>query len=1328
MRDEERSKDLSIAAQQYMEEKDYWLAKMSGELVKSGFPYDYKKNTALHSADVGSREVNIIFPAELMSRLISLSKGYDYTLNMILTAAVKLLLAKYTGNWDIILGAPIYKQEGSEEGEFINTVLALRTQLNRDMSIKELLLQVRQTTLEADKHQNYPIETLLYHLNMPFSGEEDDFPLFDVIVMLENIHDRRYIQHIPFHVLFSFERTGELVQGIIQYHSSLYRKETAERIVTHFLHVLTQFQEDIHIKIGDIELLSETEKEQLIKDFNRTETEYPRDKMIHELFANQVERIPGTIAVVGTHQPGEEGTRGLAPLSVIGTVTYGELNKKSDQLTHLLKERGIRPDTIVGLMTDRCVEMIIGILGILKAGGAYLPIDPDYPQERINYMLTDSNASILLTRKDIVPSPSTLTLASTCQVSPTNLAYIIYTSGSTGRPKGVMIGHQSVNNLVSGLKQRIYNQYQHPLRVALLAPFVFDASVKQVFAPLLLGHCLYIIPGDIPFDVNALIYFYKKYAIDISDGTPTHIKLLSESEGDMAGIVLKHFIIGGEPLTKNTAAGFFKRFKQHTPKITNVYGPTECCVDSTSFEATKENIETYDEIPIGRPMPNHRVYIVSKENQLQPVGTPGELCISGDGVARGYMNNPELTSDKFLSRFNRSYMSHWSYIYKTGDLARWLWDGNIEFLGRTDHQVKIRGYRIELGEIENRLICHPAIKEAIVITKQDQPAQEYLCAYILPAKPGENTDGLQLREYLAGQLPFYMIPSCFVPIDTIPLTPNGKVDRNALKMMELDTTPVYVGPGDDIEKRLVEIWTGILKQPGEISIDDNFFRMGGHSLTATILVSRIHKAFDVKVPLQEIFRSPFIREIARYIKNQTHTSKYISIKPVEEKEYYELSSAQRRLYYLQQLDPGSKSYNLVLIYKLEGNPDREKLQNIFKRLIKRHEGLRTAFRVIDNQPRQRIYPGEEVEFQVDYYEMSGEETVEYEKEFITVFDLGKLPLLKVCLIKLNSTEKQYKLLVNSHHIISDGTSQTILIKEFMALYSSRELTPLPIRFKDFSQWQNSNMEKEFMKSQGHYWLRQFEGEPPVVNLPTDFERPARRSFEGERVTFRVNRQETVQLKEMAAREDITLYTLMLAVYTVFIYKLTGQEDIVVGTPQAGRRHTDLEPLVGMFVNLLAMRNFPKGEKSFKQFLKEVKKNTLQALQNQDYIFEELVKNVVKKSDPSRNPLFDTVFVVQNLDFPGIEIPGLKLLPYSYFDRVSKFDLALFAVETDLQLEVFLEYCTRLFRPKTIQRFISNFNEVLAAILENEGVLLKDIRITHGLASVESTVTEIEFDI
>ncbi|NIM10483.1 MAG: amino acid adenylation domain-containing protein [Candidatus Aminicenantes bacterium] len=726
------SQDVFIASNQYVKEREYWLDKLSGagELNKSFFPYDYNGEAKSKFFDLSSKDlVKTRFTGKLFTRLMEVSNGFDYTLHMIAVAVTVVLLYKYTygSNKDIIVGAPIYKKEDNDAcTEFVNTVLVLREQLKDNMTFKELLFQVRKTILEADKHKNYPIEVLVSQLNMSMS--EHDFPLFDAAVLLENIHDLDYLHPVNLNMIFSFLRTGESVEMEVHYNPMRYKKTTVQRMVDHFTVLLQQLLVDVDLRLSDVEILTEKKRRQLLEEFNDTAVPYFEDRTIVQLFAEQAEGTPDGIAVVGKGEKIGETVQ----------LIYRELNQKSNQLAHLLREKGVGPDTIVGIMVERSVEMMIGILGILKAGGAYLPIDPNYPEERRKYMLEDSNAALLLTARDLLDvCRGTACRASICNgtacCAPTNLAYVIYTSGTTGRPKGAMVEHRNVINLVSGLHRNIYSQYQGNLKVVLVSPCVFDASVQQIFAALLLGHTLYVVPEEIRIDGEALKEYYRKYCIDISDGTPTHLRLMVEDMDDsreghglqsgFAGLYLKHFIIGGEALPQSLVEDFLNRFEKPVPKITNVYGPTECCVDSTWYEISKETVNEIHTIPIGKPMPNEQIYIVNQQGQWQPIGVPGELCISGDGVGRGYLNQPELTAEKFVLAHSSwliadrrekkasssvelpmSYqLSAMSCLYKTGDLARWLADGNIEFLGRIDHQVKIRGFRIELEEIENQL-------------------------------------------------------------------------------------------------------------------------------------------------------------------------------------------------------------------------------------------------------------------------------------------------------------------------------------------------------------------------------------------------------------------------------------------------------------------------------------------------------------------------------------------------------------------------------------------------------------------------------------------------
>ncbi|MCU0290091.1 MAG: condensation domain-containing protein, partial [Acidobacteria bacterium] len=655
-----------------------------------------------------------------------------------------------------------------------------------------------------------------------------------------------------------------------------------------------------------------------------------------------------------------------------------------------------------------------------------------------------------------------------------------------------------------------------------------------------------------------------------------------------------------------------------------------------------------------------------------------------------------------------AFITQHSNLYCTGDLARWLPDGPpagggsggvIEFKGRIDQQVKIRGFRIELGEIEERLRKHSQVKDAVVIDRKGN-ADKLLYAYIIP-KDTHNVPGInELKTFLQESLPDYMIPSYFIFIGKIPLNPNGKVDRKALPEAETgEAAKEYTAPRDEIEKKLVEIWADLLNPPSAISIDDNFFDLGGHSLNATLLTARMHKAFNVKIPLKEFFQRGCIREIAEYLRKAVK-EEFAVIEPIEKKEYYPLSTAQKRMVVLSQLDEAGISYNIPAVMTLEGDLDRNHLENVFSKLIQRHEILRTSFTTINEEPVQIIH--KQAAFKLEYHHSAYDVP-----EFIRSFDLAKAPLLRVALVE--KEPGKYLLMIDMHHIVTDGTSMELFIKEFIAFYGGEELPPLKLQYKDYSAWQLN----EPKKTHEEYWLKQFSEMPPLLNLPLDYPRPVVQCFEGRAFPFEISGKESSTLKTLAAKEGVTLFTMLLSVYYIFLAKLTGQEDIVVGTPVGGRSHAELEPIMGIFVNTLALRNNPHGEKHFSEFLKEINQNTLAALSNQDYPYEELVEKVILTRDTGRNPLFDTLLNLRNMELSEIRIPGLIIKPFPYEENISKFDLSLRIYEGPEKLRFTFEYCTRLFKPETIARFAGFFKAVAGQVTQQPHILIAGIEIIPG---------------
>jgi len=1338
------SAKIRKAANQHPEEKNYWLDKLSGDLVKTSFPVDCPEP----GLEKGTKSREFRFNREVFSRLKELDKGNDYILHVYMAASLVVLLSGYTGNTDIIISTAIYRQDTHEE--LINTILPLRIQLTVDMTFKQLLRQLKETIATAEENQNYPIELVVEQLNLS-SVPGNDFPLLDTAVLVESIHDPVYLKRIRHNITFSFTRKQEYLEAEVNYNCQLYRDSTIQRIMNQFQQLLAEALRDLDSRLCDIDILPPQEKEQLLHEFNNTAVEYPAHKTLHGLFADQAAQTPDQVALKGileTHKNNHNMTH----------LTYRELNQKSDQLAYLLQERGVQTDTIVGLMVERSLEMILGLLGILKAGGAYLPIDPEYPQERILYMLADSGARVLVSKLSKLSEVSEVSggieIIDLHQIKskgdfPThltqlNLAYVIYTSGTTGRPKGVMIAHRSVINFIKGMTDVI--EFRPYDRILSLTTICFDIFGLETFVPLTQGSTVLIGTREQQLDPAAAAWVMRRERVTIFQVTPSRLQLfllLREAGESLAA--LDYLLVGGEAFPESLLKKTRTLLKG---KILNLYGPTETTIWSAVKDLTGE-------VPlnIGKPIANTQIYILDNRLKLVPIGAPGEIYIGGHGVARGYLNNPELTAAKFDrdlwdyqdyhdreapgKKDYKSYKSYMSYIYKTGDLGRWLPEGNIEFLGRVDHQLKIRGYRIELGEIENHLLKHESIKEAVVIDKEDAAGHKYLCAYYVSNSPGNHPGTAELREYHTASLPDYMIPSYFIRLERIPLSPSGKIDRKALPDPEIKIGQQYIAPGNRLEEQLEDIWCRLLgAKKGVIGIHDNFFRIGGHSLNATIMATKIYETFNILISLVEIFKTPTIRAIASLIKVSGKANKqvdYTSIEPMEEQEYYVLSPAQKRLYLVQQMEPNNISYNMSYVLPLAEVINKEKLAGIFKKLINRHESLRTYFITIDGEPFQRI--NDEVELVIGHWSLViGEEDSSEAilKDFVRPFDLSQAPLIRVGLVKLLETptalrshrrpgthssregkENKYLLMVDMHHIAADGTSQNILKEEFIELYHNKPLPGLRLYCRDYCQWLSQPDRQERIKQQETFWLQVFSGEWEDLNLPLDFTRPQVQSFEGSSVSFVIGPEETHGLREISGEAGATLYMTLLSIVSILLARLSRQEDIIVGTPVAARRHPDLQRVIGMFVNTLVMRNFPSGDKPFRSFLKEVKGQSICALENQEYPFENLVDKVLTRRDTSRNPLFDVMFNLLNqVDYPqDIPAAGQENQGYGvYTKQTSKFDLNFTAVDLGKEIFFDLEYCSRLFKECTVQRIINYFKQIIRCVSGEREVKLSGIEI------------------
>ncbi|MCP5046553.1 MAG: amino acid adenylation domain-containing protein [bacterium] len=1048
------------------------------------------------------------------------------------------------------------------------------------------------------------------------------------------------------------------------------------------------------------------EKEQPLPGFNQTPAPYPDGMTMAGLFEAQAARTPDHIGVAA----------GELQLS------YSQLNAAANRIAALLTVKNVKPGSVVGIMGKRSTWTIAGILGILKAGCAYLPIDANDPVERINYILKDSRACALITGEYLKNRYHSLSTIRTLKhivliedltreqtesrnpepaAEPGDLIYIIYASGITGTPKGVRVTHRNAVNYINWAAKTYAGN--RPVNFPLYGSIAFDSTVTSIFTPLITGNTVVVYQGE-AHDI-LIEEVIKESRVDAVKLTPSHLKLVNDYRLDGKLSRIKCFILGGEALDARLASEVYDNFNG-TVAIYNEYGPRETTVGSMMHPFDPE-ADRRMPVPIGKPIDNTRIYLLDKSGEPVPVEAIGEIYISGAGVSEGYLHNPGLTRERFLP----NPFEPGKIMYRTGDMARSLEDGNLEFCGRLDRQVKIRGYRVETGEVENNLTSHKGITRAAVVLKTDETGDNYLCAYFTAQR---ELSSVQLREYMSRRLPEYMVPSFFVLLETFPLTSNGQLDKNALPEPQVGLGGQYIAPRCKTEQELVRIWSGVLSiaEP-DLSTTVNFFEVGGQSLKATAMAAEIRKAFAIKVPLSTLFEIPTIIQMAEYLDN---AGKEISrtIEPVEHREHYPLSSAQERLYRLHRMNKNHTAYNVTVGRMLEGKLDIVKLDFVFRELLWRHEGLRTTFDSVDNEVVQEVHALHALEFKIEHYNMDSSVNDQQSidaiiNHFIQPFDLSRPPLLRVGLIALEPGK--YILLADMHHIVTDRFSTDVFVTDFISMYSGNEdrLTTLKIQYKDFALWQNREKETETLKNQESYWLNEFSGELPSLNLPTDYSRPSVQRFDGESIYFDIGVEEAGGLNRLANGENATLFMVLLTLFYILLSKLSGQEEVVIGTPVAGRRHEDLEQIMGMFVNTLALRLKPVQARTFREFLGEVKGKTLEAFENQDYQFEDIFGKVALDRDMSRNPVFDVMFILQHVDMAEVQLPGLTLKPYRIKCKTAKFDLCFTAGEIGDSLRVIVEYSTRLFKPETVERFIYNFKNIVTAVIGDPDQALAGVK-------------------
>ncbi|CAD5923718.1 non-ribosomal peptide synthetase [Planktothrix agardhii] len=1306
---------------------NYWQKQLSAAPALLHLPSDRPRPPEQRFE--GDR-IRCILSPELSQGLNKLSREKGVTLFMTLLTAFKILLYRYTGETDILVGTPIANRTRSELdgliGFFVNT-LVLRTDLAGNPSFSEALKQLRETATDAYDHQDLPFEMLVEALqperNMSYT------PLFQVMFGLDNevlnVIDLEGIkatrQPLEFKTAkFDLSLSIQIKEaGLIaswEYNTDLFEQSTIERLSGHFINLLTGIIANPEQSIAQLPLLTESERCQLLVDWNQTHIDYQPELCLHQLFEQQVKLNPDAIAVRLENE----------------FLTYQELNNRANQLAHYLQSLGLKADSLVGIFVERSLEMIIGILGILKAGGAYVPLDINYPKERITYILEDTKLGILLAQSQLLEQlpafqgtticldqdwsiiAKQITVIPIVEVDQHNLAYIIYTSGSTGKPKGVMIEHRSVVNYIL-TTIREYGITADD-RVLQFSSICFDVSVEEIFCSLLSGATLVLRTEEMLRSNEDFWQCCQKWQLTaLSLPTAYWHQLVSELIPAALPILsnIKGIFIGGEAIQPAKVQQWRTITANYSPlpRLFNVYGPTEATITTTFYEFTSSTVTN---IPIGRPLSNTQAYILDACLQPVPVGVAGELHIGGVGLARGYFNRPELTQEKFIpDPFSNAPDSR---LYKTGDLARYLPDGNIEYLGRIDNQVKIRGFRIELGEIETILSQHSAVKTAIVIAREDETEQKRLVAYIVPQEGISNPQeqGLlavtELRQFLKAQLPEYMVPSAFVILESLPLTSNGKVDRRALPAPDFQSEEQYVAPRNPIEEILAAIWVKVLKVE-QVGIHDNFFELGGHSLLATQLISRIRKAFKVEMPLRELFVAPTVAALAQVIKRVSEQEERteLPILPREKDTELPLSFAQTRLWFLDQFESDSSFYNIPLALRLEGNLNQDVLIQSLEEICDRHEALRTNFITVDGVATQVIQTRSWTVTVVDLQHLSSSEQEIASQELtqnqaIQPFDLATDPLIRANLVILSETE--HLLLVCMHHIVSDGWSMGIFLQELTDLYNAyiqnqpSSLKPLPIQYGDYTLWQKQWLQGDILQRQLDYWQKQLAEAPALLSLPTDRPRPAVQSFAGAHLPFTLSWELSQKLTQLTQEQGVTLFMTLLTAFDVLLYRYTEQEDILIGTPIANRNRSELEGLIGFFVNTLVLRTDLSGNPSFNELLIRVREMAMDAYTHQDLPFEMLVEVLQPERDLSHAPLFQVDFLLQNEPPSQLELIGLTASPLLTENATAKFDLTLGMENTDTGLRGVWEYNTDLFERSTIERLAGNFVTLLEAIVAN----------------------------
>ena len=1318
-------------------ELDYWRRQLADAPPVLELPTD-RPRPAVQSFE-GSRH-SFVLPAELSEQLRRLSREEGVTLFMTLLAGFQSLLARYSRQSDIVVGSPIAGRNRAETealiGFFVNT-LALRTDLSGDPSFRQVLARVREVCLGAYAHQEIPFERLVEELAPERSLSHT--PLFQVMFAMQNAASSEAEmgglrlslieeEELPakFDLMLDMQELGLGIKATFVYIPELFDAATVERMAASLLLMLDGICADPAEAVSALPLMSEGERQHLLGLWDDSRAAYQPDLCLHELFEAQARLRPDATAIT-TEQ---------------GGLSYGEMNRRANQLAHYLRALGVGAESLVGLMIERTGEMAVSVLGVLKAGGAYLPLDAQHPRERLSLMLDDARPAVVLTQQHLVEklnicaarvvpvdgdwrtfagspeeNPDVLT-------TPDNLAYVIYTSGSTGRPKGVQITHANVARLMLGTQA--WFDFGPQDVWTLFHSYAFDFSVWELWGALAYGGRLVVVPYLVSRSPEAFYELLVAEKVTVLNQTPSAFRQLiraEEARGGADGLSLRVVIFGGEALEVSTLKPWFARHGDERPQLVNMYGITETTVHVTYRRLLGGDAHAAVGSVIGVPIGDLTAYVLDDKLQPVPPGVAGELYVGGAGLSRGYLNRPDLTAERFIPHpFSTKPGAR---LYRTGDVVRYATGDEIGYMGRSDEQVKVRGFRIELGEIESVLAQHASVQEAVVILSEDETGDKRLIAYFVPASgDGEGTAPTDndLRPYLKERMPEYMVPAAFLQLERMPLTGNGKLDRRALPAPSRGNLGVaFVASRTPVEEMLINLWREMLGLE-EVGAHDSFFDLGGHSLLATQLVSRVRETFGVELALLQLFEQPTVAELARHVEARLRAGSGSDasappVGPQSREGALPLSFAQQRLWLADQLESGDYSYNVPVALRLSGNLDVPALARSLSELVRRHESLRTTFAEADGQPVQLIHPPAPLALEVQ--DLTGLDAAEREAEARRLateeaqqpFDLSTGPLLRARLLRL--AEHEHVLLFTMHHIVSDGWSIGVLVREVTQLYEAflkgeeSPLEELSIQYADFAVWQREWMSGEVLERELDYWRRQLAGAPPVLELPTDRPRPAVQNFRGASKSFVLGGDLNKALTRLSQSEGATRFMVLLGAFKALLHYYGKREEIVVGINVANRNRRETEALIGFFVNTLVLRTDLGDNPSFRELVRRVREVALGAYAHQDLPFEKLAGALQSGRDAGLSPLFRVK--VEYDELTGmIELPELRITPLEVGSEIIRSDLRLRLAEGADELLGSLVYDRDLFDASTGSRMVEHYEMLLRRVAAEPETTLSEL--------------------